>query len=147
VTAAALYGNPKTLEVLGEWGADLHRADKKGRTPLWYACRYGQVEPVHYLLTKLIDKNMEKRELNKPDIRGRTPFRKAVTHNYIDIVRLFLAHLDAKLLVHEIDKKLMATLLHPACFKGYDEVVAILIDNGAGPDANIRDVHTWRNTI
>lgn len=61
---AAACGHKKSASLLLRKGADLAAVDKKGRTPLHLACRYGQLDMYKYLVGKAAEMSFDRRGLH-----------------------------------------------------------------------------------
>ncbi|XP_057332049.1 ankyrin-1-like [Microplitis mediator] len=118
--------------------------DEKGITPLFYAVEYGQSEKVNALLK-------QGARVNHRDCYGMTPlfmiFKKILTRRYegdnlyspehirkMEITRM-LIRFGAN--VNQQTTNGDVTPLHLAGARGYDEIVTMLLENGA--DVNLKD--------
>ena len=104
-------------------GAEVDRANEKGRTPLWIACLKGHVEVARLLLEKGA-------EVDRVSKKGVTPLLIACQQGHVDTARLLL---DKGAKVDRAEKE-GATPLYIACRKGHVEAVRLLLDNGAEVD-------------
>ncbi len=79
------YDKPETLQLLITAGADVNKADKDGKTPLYWATSKGHTECVKLLLAAPgID-------VNKASKKGYTPLYWAARDGHTEIVKLLLA--------------------------------------------------------
>ena len=146
LSMAAAAGNIEAVD-------EVNRADPHGRTPLYNACRNGQVEAARLLLDKGA-------EVDRADPYGWTPLHIACAEGHVEAARLVLTkgadvnrankdgltplyiacandHVDAvRLLLEksaEVDRanKLGGTPLFIACENGRVDAVRLLLDNGA----------------
>ena len=124
-------------EILKDKSFDVNKADKDGRTPLYWACYKNYPEIVKLLL----DKGAEK-SVNKADKDGGTPLCCACCNNNLEIVTLLLAN-GAKESINKVDKLFGRTPLYWACYKNYLEIVKLLLDKGAEKSVNIADNYGW----
>ncbi len=98
--------------------------DYSGRTALHSAARFENVETVQYLLTKV--KNKIPRANG-----GITPLHRAVLGNRRKVTEV-LAEVSGQLEIRNSEGK---TALHIATYKGFTDIVKILIRKGANIDA------------
>lgn len=68
------------------------------------------------------------RVINKLNTKGQSLLAQAVLYNRPDVVGFFLGYCD--LLINRCDSFMGYTELHYAAFKGYDEIIQLLIDHG-----------------
>lgn len=64
---------------------DVNSADSKGRTTLYYAAKYGEVQIVRHLLENGADPNIHDKTLN-------FPIHEAIDGAYLEVVELLLCH-------------------------------------------------------
>lgn len=85
--SAAAFGDEKTLEIILDFGLDLLKKDYKGRTPLHYAAKFGNVETTSALL-----------RLNNPALlnarthRSLTAFHYAAESLPLDSIKEFISY-------------------------------------------------------
>ena len=123
---AAALGHIATVRVLVEEGrADPeNRGSGNGPTPLFFASTHGHIQIVFMLLAAGANKNTTK----KADGTGSTALIAASQHGSLDVVSLLLhstVELDSKN-THE------QTALTVACISGHTDIVALLLEYGAG---------------
>lgn len=113
------------LEVSHSKVHDLNWSDKKGRTPLSYACEYGMTDCVAMLLNSGAAYEVS-------DINEMSPLHYAATANTPALITTFLSHpnVNLKAILDKPDKT-MRTPLHIAAFQKNEEVVKAFIDFGA----------------
>lgn len=92
------------METLIENGADLNDGDRHGRTPFWFACNGSSKETAAALLAALKPR-FSIAEINRPSQKGRTPFRMAATHGFLEICEDLIdttaaAGLDVKAMIN-----------------------------------------------
>ncbi len=146
----AVYGgHKKTCEILLDLGADVNAKTDYGWTPLHTAARYGQVDIASLLLER-------EAELNAENGQGMTPIKRACCCGHMALVDLLFSKgartdiftdvcLGRKEAVYESlrSKPVLVsdtvegnkTLLHVAVAKGDLEMVEVLLENGADPNA------------
>lgn len=114
-------------------GASPVVVDKKGATSLHKAARIGNVALMEFLVSK-IQKNVKKRELDRVDTFGLTPYLRAVEHNAIDVARFLKQH-GARI---DVCLPEGATVLHIAAMKNYRTMMRYLLDEeGIDPEKNM----------
>lgn len=124
---AAISGNATIIQQLIDANANIDARGNNGWSALMIAVAKG-----HLAATKLIlDIGAD---INTQDIYLWTPLLRASYENRADIVR-WLAHNKNVNINHQDEHG--ATALHHAAAKGFDEIVDILVDQGA--DLNIVD--------
>jgi ankyrin repeat protein len=107
--AACERDNPKNVELLLAFGADVNKADNDGMTPLNWACANNNLEIVKLLLV-----HGAKESINKANNYGWTPLFWACYNNNLEIVKLLLksgADVDQKSLDAAQDKPEILELL------------------------------------
>jgi len=113
---------------------DLNWQDKQGKTPIFYAAEYAQVKIVQLFLDRGSDVMVENNN-------GWTVLHSAVNADKLDVVEKILDHRickDEKLKKELLEKqdKSQRVALHIAAFKSREgEMVALLLKNGADPNA------------
>jgi ankyrin repeat protein len=119
-----------TARLLLERGVDVNAREKYGRTSLHYAAFEGRVEVAQVLLDHGANANLETNV-------GETALHLVSRGEYnfeehgVGIARMLLEHgVD----VHARNK-FYATALHLAAFRGRPEIVQLLLDHGANPNA------------
>ena len=117
---ACWRGHVDAAQSLLEKGADVNRAMRNGRTPLWIACDKGHVDVARLLLDKGADVNRAMKD-------GATPLFVACQEGRVDAVRLLL---DKGADVNKADGA-GVTPLWTACWFGRVEAARLLLDNGA----------------
>lgn len=70
------------MEMLLEYGADIHAVDQESQTALHIAARHGSLAAVEFLLRHI--------NINKADESGYTPLMKAAINGEEDVVRLLV---------------------------------------------------------
>ncbi|MBQ3526864.1 MAG: ankyrin repeat domain-containing protein [Akkermansia sp.] len=123
------YGNPDKLQLLITAGADVNKADKDGKTPLYRAAKFGHPECVKLLLAAPgID-------VNKANKKGYTPLQMAAWKGHPECVKLLLAAPGID--VNKADGDGW-TPLYWAAGKGHTECVKLLLA-APGIDVNKAD--------
>ena len=121
---AAASGYVEIVELLLDHGADVNIINRKGETPLSWACFKGQKGVVQLLISRQANPNMFERD-------GRYfPIHFAAANGDAEIVKILLrsyADINAK----DIAGRSALTI---ACARGRQEVVALLLEKGADPD-------------
>ena len=122
---AVLDGDLKTVMEMLPPGTDVNKADKDGRTPLYWASQYGHLEVVEALLAA-------EAEVDKADNWGSTPLHRASDRGDLEVVKALLA---AEAEVNKTDNNGWLPL-HEASWKGHVEVVKVLLAAEANKNAN-----------
>jgi ankyrin repeat protein len=119
------------VKLLLEAGADINKADNKGKTPLFIAADEGHVKIVKLLLQAGADIH----KLNEED--EKTPLYIAAENGHVEIMKLLLeAGADPNKAGELTDTPLMI-----AAYYGRDACVKLLLDSGADKDkVNLFDV-------
>ncbi len=115
-----MKNNINFVKVLLNANADVNQEDINGLRPLHFACNFGNVDIVQALLLH------DKTELFAKDDRGETAFDIAFRQDYSNIVVLFLNNNNANFHVNQKGEN-GETLLHLACFYGYEKIVHLLL--------------------
>ncbi len=97
----------------------------KKSSPLYNACKKGDIEMVRKLIQK------ENADPMKPEPNGLFPIHTAIIENKIECVTMLLYKFACS--PNVVDKNKM-TGLHHACFFGYEDIVRILVDH---PDIDL----------
>ncbi|KAL8864166.1 MAG: hypothetical protein Q9174_007444, partial [Haloplaca sp. 1 TL-2023] len=124
------------LNLLLDHGADYTLSGHTGNTALHWAGRMGNDAMIVTLLEKAKAAEREgksfKQFLNSRNHEGRTALAAPVMSNRISTVKLLLDYgIDFR-----IGKNNDATALHSACYRGFTELVQVLLDNASqDPDA------------
>mmetsp|Transcript_24250 Transcript_24250/g.29409 ORF Transcript_24250/g.29409 Transcript_24250/m.29409 type:complete len:457 (+) Transcript_24250:181-1551(+) len=124
---AAQCGHAKVVALMVDNGADVNIQDDDGKTPLFVACSFNNVDVVQILL-KVPGINLE-----LGNNEGSRPLQFAAEAGYIKVVRMLLdagADIDAKGLNHQ-------TALHEAVIGGHESIVRMLLSKGC--DVELRD--------
>lgn len=139
---AAQNGHKDTVETLIENGANLNDGDRHGRTPFWFACNGSSKETAAALLAALKPR-FSIAEINRPSQRGRTPFRMAAKHGFLEICEDLIdttaaADLDVKAMIDLRDTCKGFTALHRAAWRGELSCVRLLLQHNA--DATLKEL-------
>ncbi len=117
---AVREGNISTVENLLKEGVNVNSQDKRGRTPMHIAAKYGRAEVARILIKY-------KPFLHQPDKKGTGPLHVAASHGRDDVIRvLAAAHVWLDTQDNDGD-----TALHRALYKDNIHLALILIDLGA----------------
>ena len=133
---AASYGHLEVLKLLVERKACLTKRDNHSRTAFYFTCANNHLECARYLLNAAHDQEHHE-SIHQAMDDGRTPFSKACGRGNLEIVKMLLAHADAKIDVNAIEGLPKRTALHWASYNARVDVVLLLLQNGA--DATIAD--------
>lgn len=143
---AAMTSKPKILKYLIEHGAFVNVKDDNGMTPLHVAAMYSTADVV----TLLIQNNADYIAV---DNSNRKPMDMAVNEKVVNILRsteyLFQAvknrnfsdvekHIRSGALL-DSKRSESGTVLHYAAWKGHDNIVKLLLENGANPNATCKN--------
>ncbi len=120
---AAKTDNSKLVKFMVDLGTNVNTGDR-GHSPLWFACRNGNVEMAEFLLRNGAILKSSGAELYIASLRGR-----------VEIVRLLL---DSGLDVNSTDSY-QYTALMGACQEKKADVVKLLLERGADVNAVTRD--------
>ncbi|HHF0573734.1 TPA: ankyrin repeat domain-containing protein, partial [Legionella anisa] len=106
---------------------NMNQLDKKGKTPIHYACYHGIEDTVNFLLEKGA-------RLDIQDNKGQFAINLAVQQGHVKIVKKLLVEMQRMdvnfstlIDIHE------ETLLHVACRYGYVKIVKLLLEHGLNP--------------
>jgi len=123
---AAEGGYKEIVELLLAKGADVNQRDKIGKTPTYWAMRYGRKE-----VTAILRKHGGKTEI---ELAPKTSIWNAVAANNIEFVKeLLISGEDVNAKSNRGE-----TPLHLAAYNGHKEIVVLLID--ASANVNAQDV-------
>lgn len=111
----------KMIKVLAEMGSDPVQPDVLKQTPLFYACREGNLEVISYLI------NERKDNVNRQDKYGQTPIYYAVREGHIRTTQ-HLIDLGAEF--DHADTKNQRPIYYAIQQNKYD-IIKFLIDKGA----------------
>ncbi|NIM99876.1 MAG: hypothetical protein GTO24_17910 [candidate division Zixibacteria bacterium] len=127
---AAIVGKAGVVELLVEAGASLNCQDYQGFTPLHWAASRGHFDAAQILIRHGADVHLRTE-------RGRTPlFLVAMNNGNIRLAQLLI---DAGADINT-EENSGATPLSYAPFRGFKEIIDVLLDNGA----RVRvDTHLW----
>eukprot|EP01032_Pedospumella_encystans_P014073 gene14073-16182_t len=135
---ASIGGHLESVNVLLQYGADIHAVDSGGMTPLQGAANFGHINVVQRLLEAV--NGLSPQFLLKTD--GTTPIVKALLNWHNDVVKLLLSHNPDLNLKDDSGW----TALHNAAMSGNGEAVQLLIEHGADvdiPDEGGATAYTW----
>jgi ankyrin repeat protein len=134
---AAMNGHEKVVELLVTAGAKMDiRNDDGGHTALSCAVKGRNLEVVKLL----VHANEIATSIDGLDDFGRSPLMQAAEAGFADIARVLI---DAKAKVYgQSSEGDRPTALHLAAINGHDELVEILIENGADIEAGNRNGST-----
>jgi cytohesin len=121
---AAAGGHLKSVKLLLEAGAELESADEAGFTPLLSAIETDRLETVEYLLAHGASRKA------RTDL-GKGPLRVAATTNALRTARFLLGRKEPV----EGDTPGLNTPLIEAAASGHPEMIALLLEHGASPEA------------
>lgn len=125
LSQAAAYGYIWAIKILVDAGADLRKHTR--RIALVDAAENNQLETVKYLINTL------KVEPDLYSDDGRTALRAASINGHVEIINYLLKTFRDKI---DIENKVNEqTILYDSCIGGKTEVVRILLDHGADPNA------------
>ena len=116
-------GQEKIVKLLLGYGADVDAKDRFHTTPLQNAALHGR----HNILTQLLNHGAD---VNVKDHRGSTAFHMAVERNDRTAVDLLLPYTSV-----DVKGKWGMTALHEAARRSYPEMVHVLLDHSANPEA------------
>ncbi|HRX15046.1 MAG TPA: ankyrin repeat domain-containing protein [Spirochaetota bacterium] len=122
---AAYMGHIDIVRQLVESGSDVNSMTEKGFTPVERASYRGHIDVVKYLVAKGADESIA-------TVSGDTPLHMAAFAGHVEIVKFFATR--DKFDVNVVETR-GYTALHYAAFKNRQDVVAVLLENGA--DATI----------
>ncbi|KAL0262557.1 hypothetical protein SLS55_001525 [Diplodia seriata] len=131
---AAVHGHLDVTELLLDRGANRKALNKYGWSILHYAAIGGLLGIVTRLIDSGIDPDLENDE-------GFTPLHFASVNGHVDVVKIFLQHSRKDAAFLEKRDDLGRTALYAAALSGQVNVVAYLLDQGAGVKSN--SIRTW----
>ena len=117
---AACSRTPENLKVLASKGVDLRDSDKIRKTPLMYACQYGRMENVKFILENA------QVNINQKCRIARGPVHYAAEYGHFELLK-FLHEKGADLNITGPNRQ---TVLSLACMMGHYEMVEFLLDQG-----------------
>ena len=120
-------GHEKAARLLLEARAELDRADDHGVSPLSAACLEGHAGIVSMLLEAKADQD-------RANVRGSIPLLRACSHGHLAVVQLLLEAGADKDWTGEVAHGRTLTPLAAASFRGFQEIVRVLL--AARADAN-----------
>ncbi len=124
---AAAVGNRAEVErVINKDKNRLSEYSADGYTALGYACWFGHLEIVRFLVSKGAQVNAPAKNNSKV-----TPFHSAVAGKHVEVVEILMKHGADVNLKHQND----LTALHAAAANGHAQMVKMLVDNGANKSA------------
>uniref|UniRef100_A0AC35TT07 ANK_REP_REGION domain-containing protein n=1 Tax=Rhabditophanes sp. KR3021 TaxID=114890 RepID=A0AC35TT07_9BILA len=127
--SAALYGQLGATQTLLACQANPNARDDKGQTPLHLAA-----EENHAHVVKLFLKmKQNKQVLTAVDSNGFTCAHIAAMKGSLGVVKELML-IDKNMVLNAKTKSLDATTLHMACGGGHNDIVKLLLDNGANPE-------------
>ena len=135
---AASYGHLEVIKLLVERKASLIKQDKHLRSAFYLACVNNHLESARYLLSAAHDQGLHESIFHAMD-DGRTPFSKACGRGHLEIVKMLLAHEEARIDVNTIEGTPKRTALHWASYNARVDIVFLLLENGA--DATVADAN------
>lgn len=122
---AAEHGQLEILRIILAAAPKLaERRDLSGRLPLHVAAAKGQAG----IAAELLDNHDQAKSINRTDYNETTPLQEAITHNSLDVLRVFLASGKADLTKND------PPALYHAVDKRRRECVALLLEAGANPN-------------
>jgi ankyrin repeat protein len=126
---AAITGQTAVIDQLVD---DISSKDYEGKTPLYFASKFGHNSFVKRLLENSgVDKMA-------PNAGGQTPLHLAAEAGHQTVVQSLIKS-DPQITNLDIEDDYHRTPLHLACRKGHDAVVETLLDAGAPIDAKAGD--------
>lgn len=121
-------------EALLDAGARLDDVSSvEGYSPLYLACCFPDETVARCLLTRF-EKDSPSwsiAEVDRKNLVGKTPLRKACTMGQINTVKSLLKYAKAEDRIHVVDKRRGQSPLHAAAIMGRQAIVELLIDRGA----------------
>lgn len=94
--------------------------------PLYFAASFGLPNTLRSLLE---DEDGEDEDISTWAETDSDPIKEAVTQGHVDVVKILLEHYEIK------DEERLAQYLYTGSFKGHDDIVRYLLDNGVGVDS------------
>lgn len=127
---ASMFGQPKVVDLLIGFGANVNAVDQSGETPLHYACTRGHQNELLLLLHSGA-------KFDIFDNEGNTPLHCASNNGHEGCVKALLYFSEQSCYKLEVNKKNNhgETALHSAARWGYKLIVKTLLDYGANPMA------------
>ncbi len=110
----------------------INSINEVGETALHYACIFGNLDVIKYLINSGADVNLK-------TTAGDTPLFYAVTKNHLHIIKYFVENLKSLNLNLNHQNDLGETAILIACKKGYTEIVRYLINNNVDLHAKSTD--------
>jgi len=119
------------IDALLRSGAEIDKTNGSGMTPLFFAAREGKLDVVRSLLKAGADPKHR-------DVRDWTPLMFGIMSEQTDLIQALLnAGADPNVREWETGR----TSMHHAVERGIPEIIALLLENGADPDAGYNGVY------
>jgi ankyrin repeat protein len=115
-------GSFETVIFLVNNGADIHKLDEDGLTPLYLAVSKGRLDIAKLLIEKGAD-------VNKPTSKGDTPIFIAASYGYLELIKLLIQHGATDIMYVSA-----FYVLHEAVYKNRSDLIELLIKYGADFD-------------
>ncbi|KAL8864656.1 MAG: hypothetical protein Q9174_007270, partial [Haloplaca sp. 1 TL-2023] len=132
LAVASHCGNESVVRLLLQYGANVDTRDATSLYPLHLAAMRGHYGVIELLL-------QEHANVDAPGPNDETPLRIASDKGYVEVAELLLG---ARAKVNARDKKSMSTPLHKAAMNGNENMIDLLIRNGAHTEAKDGDLMT-----
>lgn len=126
---ACQTGDLSIVKYLVNNGANISALTGDYSTPLHIACNNGHLNIVKYLIAVGA-------EVEMPDINGWTPLFQSCNKGHEDVVEFLIK--ECKVKVNIKCKKSFFTPLHVACFKGFLNIVKLLVSHGANINIKVK---------